>query len=301
MWADRALTVHVGGGHTLIAGHGGRLGKRNLTGYSSDDMIAYCPEDESASIVTSRVSLRQMPMEESSQIQSVLAGSDFVANGTMIRNGTTLYRYETDGNTTLSSLRTISATILVDEDGLIHEFSGKALTSDRFTSKFDYRFSVVSSPPKKPSWMDTLPRVEYRVNATEITLEHLHGGERIPAGTNVSVRFKNDTVLPRATIQLPKSLGDGDVAHLTATVSKDSESGKYRASGNATVNRPPTSKSGMNYSDWTVGISFKTDQWYVNLWNSEKNTSAKYTNSSESTTTDELPSILHLPTFSDKR
>ncbi len=285
-WQNRTLTVRVGGSHALLKGRGGTLGKQNLTGYSSEDMMAYCREDATVCHyrdVSGR--FRQIPNEEASQIQSVLAGSDFVANGTTTRGGTTLYRYETDGTTTVSDLKTISATILVDEDGLIHDFSGEALTSDRFTAEFDYDFSVESSPPNEPSWMDSRPRVTYRVNATEITLEHSHGGERIPAGTNVTVYLQNHSVLSQPTIRLPKSLGDGDVAHLTPNVTKDSASRQHQASGNATVNRPPLREPKTNYSGWNVKLYLKTNEWYLTLQSPEKSTAEQSDNSSESTTT----------------
>lgn len=293
-WGNTTITEHVGGGHTLIQGEGGWVGTQLIgqpyRSYFTRNTTASCPPGpEQCSYVSGAPSIPQRISNGiTPQIKSILSGSDFVASGTTVRNGTTLYRYEANGSTTLPDVSALSATVLIDEDGFIHDLSGTAHTNNGrpVTAEFDYRFSLVPNPPAKPSWMDGLPRLKVGVNANEFTLVH-EGGEPVPAGTNISLILSNDTAVASGTVQLPKSLARGDVAHLVITEIQSTQGRQYRIAGNITVNHPPTSEPAINHTDWLPGIRFETKGWYLRLWEKPEvrnSTPSKTTNTTTTTT-----------------
>jgi len=201
-------------------------------------------------------------------MQNILSSADFLAKGTTVRNGTRLYRYEASGSTSLKDVDALSATVLVDERGIIHDLSGTVQTTGTrsATVEFGYRYELVSKPPVSPKWMGDRPRLTVHRNASEITVEH-HGGERIPAGTNVTFFLGNNTVGVSGDVTLVRAVGDGDVAHITITDIEDTNGHLYHAVGNATVNRPPSIEPGINHTEWTSSIDLRTEKWWVTVRN----------------------------------
>ncbi len=291
-WQNTTTTVHVGGGRTLIRGSGGSFGSQELTesyrSYSTDDMTVQCRRGAEKCRYLSAMSTQgqQITKRTTSRMKSLIASSDFVAKGTTSRNGTTLYRYEANGSTTLSDADKLSATVLVDENGLIHDASGTIHIDGKrpATVEFDYGFSLVSRPPTKPGWVKGVPRLTVRTNASGFTLEH-ESGESIPAGTNVSLLLVNDSGTAVGTVRLPKSLGSGDVAYLTISDIEDTDHRQYKAVGNIAVNRPATSEPGINHSNWTLSLGYETKHWRANLWVNLEGRNHATTNDTNATTT----------------
>ncbi|MFH5799603.1 hypothetical protein [Haladaptatus sp. CMAA 1911] len=270
-WMNSTLVAHVGDGRVRIREAGERVVMNDIgnpyRGYAWNDSEARCLRGaercQSRSERTPNL-LRQRIGTVAPRMQNILSSADFLAKGTTVRNGTRLYRYEASGSTSLADVETLSATVLVDERGIIHDLSGTVRTTGTrsATVEFSYGYELVSNPPTSPKWMDGRPRLTVRKNASEFTVEH-HGGERVPAGTNVSLILGNDTVGVSGDVTLPKPLGNGDVAHITVTDIEDTNSNLNRVVGNATVNRPPSSEPGIDHADWTIIIRLRTEKWRV--------------------------------------
>ncbi|MCO8242857.1 hypothetical protein [Haladaptatus sp. AB643] len=291
-WQNTTTTVHIGSGRTLVQGSGGSFGPRELTesyrSYSTDNMTVQCRRgaEKCRYLSTRSTQGQQITKRTTSRMESLIASSDFVANGTTARNGTTLYRYEANGSTTFSGADRLSATVLVDEDGLIHDVSGTIHTDGKrpATVDFNYGFSLVSNPPTKPEWVDGVPRLTVRTSASRFTLEH-EGGERIPAGTNVSLTLINDSATAIGTVRLPKSLGRGDIAYLTISDIEDTDHLHYKAVGNITVNHPATTEPGINHTHWTLSLGYETKHWKADLWVNPEGRNHDSTNGTKATTT----------------
>ncbi|WP_264781316.1 hypothetical protein [Haladaptatus sp. T7] len=275
-WMNSTLTAHVGGGRAGIreAGDGVVVNKMGnpYRGYTWNDSVAWCRLADDTCRVNSGESsnfIRQRIGSVAPRMETILSSADFLVNGTTVRNGTKLYRYEASGSSTLEGVETLSATALVDERGIIHDLSGTVRTTGTrsATVEFDYRYELVSNPPTPPKWMDDRPRLTVHRNASEVTVEH-HGGKRIPAGTNASLFLGNDTVGASGKIKLPKSLGNGDVAHITVTSLEDTKGHSYRIAGNATVNRPQSNDSAINHTEWTSSVSLRMKKWWISIWGS---------------------------------
>ncbi len=275
-----------------------RLGRRPVSNcigfYYSNDTVAQCIAGQQCGYMTGNFPKYRENRVTTYHIHSILTSSDFVANGTTVRNGTTLYRYETNGSTSLSNASTLSATVLVDKGGFIHNLSGTAHQDGRTsatatrqnertsaTATFDYSFSVVSHPPTKPNWINSCPRLQFRTNASEVTFEHT-GGPPLPKGTNISVGLSNQTV----RVQLPKSLGRGDVAHFTIT---DINETTYETTTNITVNRPIASESVINFANTVEWVSYSTKHWVVGLHRNHETKNHRTKHSTNSTTTTDTP------------
>ncbi|WP_423743819.1 hypothetical protein V5735_12465 (plasmid) [Haladaptatus sp. SPP-AMP-3] len=272
-WMNSTLTAHVGGGRAGIreTGEGVVVNKMGnpYRGYTWNDSVAWCRLADDTCRVNSGWDsnfIRQRIGSVAPRMKTILSSADFLANGTTVRNGTKLYRYEASGSSTLEGVETLSATALVDERGIIHDLSGTVQTTGTrsATVEFDYQHELVSNPPTPPKWMDDRPRLTVQRNESEVTVEH-HGGKRIPAGTNVRVSVSNDTIFGSGTVQLPKSLEKGDAAHITVTSLEDTEGHSYRITGNATINRPSSINPAINHTKWASGIGLRTERWRVSI------------------------------------
>ncbi|WP_458188889.1 hypothetical protein [Haladaptatus sp. NG-WS-4] len=267
-WANSTLVAHVGDGRIRVTQRGetpGYLGRGGAyDGYiSGNTTMWYVPGQANGRYHSSFNYMDRFRenVENETQMERILSNSDFTWNGTTVRNGTRLYRYRATGYTELSDVKSISATVLVDERGLVHELSGVLETtgSRSVAVDFSYRYSELNAPPTKPKWARKVPQMTVTFESGVVAVEH-EGGAVVPAGTTVTFSLTNDSDAAPGTVRLPKSLEPGDTAYLSVE-GVEADSGRLTADGNITVNQPPANESSLPNSDWGVMVSTKTEDW----------------------------------------
>ncbi|WP_458208275.1 hypothetical protein [Haladaptatus sp. NG-SE-30] len=263
-WSNSTLVAHVGDGRIRATqrGHIGRVG--SYEGYTTNNTtIWYVPPEKDGRYHSAYDYMDEIreKVENETRIKRILSSSDFTWNGTTVRNGTRLYRYRASTHTDLSGVKSLSATLFVDERGFIHELSGVLQTtgSRSVTVDFSHRFFETAFPPMKPDWANNAPQITVHFESGVIAIEH-EGGAVVPAGTNVTYTLANDSDAAPGRIPLPKSLKSGDVAYISVQRVGEAN-GRLTADGSITVNQPPLDGSSISNSDWSVIVSMKAEEW----------------------------------------
>lgn len=201
------------------------------------------------------------------QIETILSGGDFLANGTQSQNGTTLYQYKTTGKSSQSGIQSMNATVLIDQSGMIHELHGVLEPSGVRTAQvsFSYSFSRVARPPSRPSWINRMPHL--RVTTTDAGALRIDqtGGKAIPAGTNISFAVTNNSTLITGRATFPKQLRPDESAYLTVT--NTSRVGReLHGNGTLTVNHPSQmTNETIRIAPRSGGIFAQTKKWRVSV------------------------------------
>ncbi|WP_435155608.1 DUF7537 family lipoprotein [Haladaptatus sp. DFWS20] len=272
-WANSTLVAHVGEERTRVNQQGDLpdyVGFRGsyegyVANYTTMMKISREKEENRYRSMTNISYPIREDIENDSQMKRILSSSDFTWDGTTVRNGTRLYRYRASSHTELPDTQSLSATVFVDERGLIHELSGSLQTSgSRAVSvDFSYRYSAVESPPQKPDWVSNVPRITVHSESDIIAIEH-EGGAVVPAGTTVVFSLfdpSNRSTRPYGDVELSKPLKPGDVAYLSVQGFEESGNGRLIADGEVAVNQPPANESAISLSNWTVWVDIGTENW----------------------------------------
>ncbi|WP_049969432.1 hypothetical protein [Haladaptatus cibarius] len=267
-WTNLTLDAHVGKERIRIdqRGRGPSFGEQgSYTAYLSENRSIWhvLPREERPyhSEWNLHLAVRK-DIQSNDQMNRILSSSDFMWNGTTVRNGTKLYRYESSSDTELPDTKSLSATVFVDERGFIHEVSGTLQTtgSRSVTANFSYEFSEVASLPTEPEWAEKVPQMSMNFESGSITIEH-EGGAVVPAGTTIQFTLMNNSDTAPGTVQLSKPLEPGDTAQITVQGIQEDEHERLTADGTVAVNQPPVNESLNPYSDWGVHVGIITDNW----------------------------------------
>ncbi|SIR50981.1 hypothetical protein SAMN05421858_2570 [Haladaptatus litoreus] len=270
-WANSTLTVHAGEGRLLIDQRGEIPGRFGAGGsykafVANNTTTRNTPRQVGTQYVSASNQTGSLPenVKNNTQMSQILTNSDFTWNGTTTRNGIRLYRYQASTHTELPDVKSLTATVFVDERGFIHELSGSLQTSgSRAVSvDFSYRFSEVASPPTKPLWVNNVPTITVNSETKPgvIVIEH-RSGTVIPAGTTIRFSLFNQSNHPFGDAELSKPLKPGDVAYLSIRGFEESGNGRLIADGEMAVNQPPANESAISLSNWTVFVDINTEKW----------------------------------------
>ncbi|GAA0224864.1 hypothetical protein ACFFQF_09860 [Haladaptatus pallidirubidus] len=278
-WTNVTLDAHVGEERIRIdqRGRGPSFGNRgSYTAYLSKNRMIWhvLPREDRPyhSELNTHLSIRK-DIQSNAQVNRILSGSDFMWNGTTVRNGTKLYRYETSSDTELPDTKSLSATVFVDERGFVHELSGTLQTtgSRSVTANFSYEFSEAASPPTEPKWAEQVPQMSMHFESGIIAIEH-EDGAVVPAGTTVQFTLMNDSNTAPGSVQLSKSFEPGDTAYLSVNSIERAERGQLTADGTVAINQPPANEPLESYSDWSVLVGISTDDWQFQGFNRSSGT-----------------------------
>ncbi|WP_227353275.1 hypothetical protein [Haladaptatus salinisoli] len=258
-WSNSTLVAHVGDGRVRMHGRGELVALRGvgshyrsyLTNRTAMVRVPRNDDDEYHYVADSTHPFRK-PVENDTRMERVLTSSDFVWNGTTVRDGTTLYRYSATGYTELSGVTSLSATAFVDERGLVHDLSGTIRISDfrPTTVDFSYRFFETTSPPTKPEWTRRVPRVSVTRESGTIAVENT-GNAIFSAGTKGIVVVANESASIADGIEFSEPLEPGDVTYLSlADVGNRTENGLTDGEIRIGERRPPPNESIRPPFEW---------------------------------------------------
>jgi hypothetical protein len=273
-WANSTLVAHIGDGRLLVNQQGDIPGFIGMGGsykvyVSNATATYYIPTREGPQYRTTTNFSKPVPenVGNNTRMSQILSNSDFTWNGTK------LYRYGASTHTELPDVKSLSATVFVDERGLIHELSGILRTSgDRpVTVNFSYRFSEVASSPTKPNWVNNVPHISVKSESDIIAIKH-DGGTVVPTGTTVRFSLFNRSVRAFGDVELSNPLEPDDVAYLSVHDFEENGNGQLIADGAVAVNQPPMSKSTISLSNWSVSVGFRTEDWSASAYNGSSRT-----------------------------
>jgi hypothetical protein len=281
-WANSSLVAHIGGGRLLVDQRGDTPGFIGMGGsykvyVSNATATYYIPtrEETRYRFTTNSSNTVMENVENNDRMSQILSNSDFTWNETTVRNGTKLYRYRASPHTELPDVKALSATVFVDERGLVHELSGTLTTigSRPTTVDFSYRFSEVESPPTKPNWVNNVPHISVKSESESdiIAIEH-EGGAVVPAGTTVRFSLFNRSAHTFGDVELSKPLEPGDVAYLSVHDLEENRNGQFTADGAIAMNQPPTNESTMSLTNRSVSVGVRTGDWSASAYNSSSRT-----------------------------
>ncbi len=276
-WSNTTLVAHAGDGRLLINQRGdtpGFIGTGgSYEGYVTNTTATFhTPSREGTQYRSTTNSRNSVPkyVKNDTQMRQILSNSDFTWKGTVVRNGTKLYRYRASTHTELSDVKSLSATVLVDERGFIHVLSGTLKTTGSRTTAvdFSYRFSEVESPPTKPNWVSNVPHISVKSEPASgvIAIEH-DGGAVVPAGTTVRFSLFNRSTHAFGTVELSKPIEPGDVAYISVSDLEENGNGELVADEEIVVNQHPANESTIALSNRSVSVHIQTENWSASAYN----------------------------------
>lgn len=206
------------------------------------------------------------------QLTTLLSAGDYLANGTVTRNGTTLRRYSTTGSAEAELMQTLNATVLVDKTGMIHALTGsfRVASGEGQRVPFAFQFWEVSEPPTKPAWVDQVPQIQMSPTDSGVVRLNHTGGATIPGNTTLSFSILVNESIVGGQATFPTAFTPGDTAYLTATNIPNQSTKGQPVNGTLTVNRRPAvnRSSPRRYEPKARHIFIRTNGWRVYLMNS---------------------------------
>ncbi|WP_266078987.1 hypothetical protein [Haladaptatus caseinilyticus] len=223
-WSNSTLDAHVGDGRTRLHERGDIRALVGISepyhGYSANGTAIWrVPQngDYNYHYVSAPANPIWENVENDTRMSQILMNSDFVWNGTTVRNGTTLYRYRAASHTELSTAKSLWATVFVDERGFVYELSGTLQTTGRPTTvNFSYRFSETNSTPTKPNWASRVTRLTAVHDSGALAIENT-GKTVIPAGSSGVAVITNGSISVGERLEFTKPFRPDEVAYVILT------------------------------------------------------------------------------------